>query len=447
MMAGCTNVQTYAGAQVFYWVGFNGIGYILNVFMADTSSLENRAIAFAFSTTPYIGTTFAGPHIAQRFYEESSWQWGHGVWAIIMPFACIPFLFVLFKNQNKAKKIGAIDNTFTPVNRTFGESVAFWFWEFDVIGIILVMAGFILILLPMSLANYQRNTWHSATVICMIVFGVLSLVLFGLYERFGAKKSFIPWELLKDRTILGACGLSATLFVSFYCWDAYYSSYLQIVHDLNIQNAGYVYNTYNIGSCFFGILVAIFIKYTRRFKYLTMCFATPVYIMATGLMIHFRQPDTPIGYVVMCQILIAVAGGTFVLCEQLAVMATATQENVPGVLAFIGLFSSIGGGIGAAISGAIWTNTLPKNLQKMLPEDAKPLYLEIYSSLTVAKGYPIGSAERTAINAAYGATQRLMVIAATCIIATAFVWVGVWKDIKLAKSVDKSKEDRKGTLF
>ena len=54
MMAACKNVETYAAAQVFYWVGFNGMAYVLDVFMADTSSLKNRALVFAFSTTPYM---------------------------------------------------------------------------------------------------------------------------------------------------------------------------------------------------------------------------------------------------------------------------------------------------------------------------------------------------------------------------------------------------------
>lgn len=32
-------------------------------------------------------------------------------------------------------------------------------------------------------------------------------------------------------------------------------------------------------------------------------------------MIHFRQPDINIGYIVMCQIFIAFARGTLVICQ------------------------------------------------------------------------------------------------------------------------------------
>lgn len=438
MMAGCTDVSTYAGAQVFYWVGFNGMGYILNVFMADTSTIKDRALVFAFSTTPYIGTTFAGPALAQRFYQESTWQWGHGVWCIILPALCLPFLSIAFRNQRKAKQAGLIQKNPNHINKTLGGSAKYYFWEFDFIGILLLCAGFVLILLPMSLANSQFNTWRSAAVISMFVGGGFCLIAFAAYEKFFSRKSFIPFELLKDRTILGACGLSCTIFISFYCWDAYYSSYVQVVHNQSIRNAGYIYNIYSIGSCFFAVLAGVFIRYTKQFKYLTLFFAVPLYVMATGLMIHYRKAHTAIGYVVMCQILIAFAGGTLVICEQLAVMAASPHKNVAAVLAFIGLFSSIGGGIGAAVSGAIWTSTLPNELQKRLPNALKDQYLAIYASLPTQLSYVWGSPERIAIVEAYAATQRIMVIAATVVMAFSFVWVSVWRNIKLGE-VSNSK--------
>ncbi|KAA8911471.1 major facilitator superfamily domain-containing protein [Sphaerosporella brunnea] len=440
MMASCKTVSVYAGAQVFYWVGFNGMSYVLNVFMADTSSIKNRALVFAFSTTPYIGTTFAGPALAQDFYQHSTWRWGHGVWTIIVPFFCLPFLTVVFRNQSKAKEAGLIKREKS--NRTLAENISYYFWEFDVVGLALLSAGFVLVLLPMALANYQRNTWRSGTIIAMFVVGGLCLICFAIYEKFYSRKCFIPFELILDRTILGACALSATIFISFYCWDAYYSSYVQVVHNQSIENAGYIYNIYSIGSCFFAVIVGVIIKYTRRFKYITLCFGVPLYVLATGLMIHFRMSHVSIGYVVMCQIFIAFAGGVLVIAEQLAVMSTTKHQNVAAVLAVLGLCSSIGGGIGSAISGAIWTSTLPEELRKRLPDNIKSQYYEIYSSLPVQLSYAWGSREREAIISAYAATQRLMVIAATVVMAFSFIWVGVWRNIKL-----EQVKNTKGLVF
>lgn len=129
MMAACKNVETFAAAQVFYWVGFNGMAYVLDVFMADTSSLKNRALVFAFSTTPYIATTFIGPRAAQSFLETSGWHWGYGTFTIITPVIAVPILIVLWRNQNKAIKRGVLVNEKS--GRTFAENVSYYFWEFD----------------------------------------------------------------------------------------------------------------------------------------------------------------------------------------------------------------------------------------------------------------------------------------------------------------------------
>lgn len=187
----------------------------------------------------------------------------------------------------------------------------------------------------------------------MIVIGFCCLVAFALHERFTARKPFLPFALLFDRTIAGACLLCLTRWVSFYCWNSYFLPLLQVVWGISQAEAGYMGNIYNVGSCVFSIVVGIFVRWTGRFKWITFV-CVPLQMLGTGLMIYFRQPGVDIGYVVMCQVFIAFSGGTLVICEQLAVMAVSGPEKVASVLALLGLFQAIGGAIGQAISGAIW---------------------------------------------------------------------------------------------
>lgn len=105
------------------------MAYVLDVFMADTSSLQNRALVFAFSNTPYIVTTFIGPRAAQSFLSTSGWPWAFGVFAIITPFIAMPIMFILWRNQNKAKRDGLLVRERS--GRTFLQSVNYYFWEFD----------------------------------------------------------------------------------------------------------------------------------------------------------------------------------------------------------------------------------------------------------------------------------------------------------------------------
>ncbi|KFY65537.1 hypothetical protein V496_02480 [Pseudogymnoascus sp. VKM F-4515 (FW-2607)] len=404
LMAVCNNVQTYAAAQCFYWVGYNGIGFILNVFIADTSNLRNRALAFAFATTPYIATTWAGPKAAQSFYENSSWRWAFGCFAIITPTVVLPLLWILFSNQRKAARLGVIQKVDS--GRTLRDSLCYYFIQFDVVGIVLICAGFALFLLPFSLAGSQTETWAALSTIVMLVLGVILLVAFGLYEKYISPRSFIPFHLVTDRTIIGACGLSATSFIAFYLWDSYYVSYLQVVHRLSITTAGYVNNIFSIGSCFWGLVVAVAIRIVGRIKPLALYFGAPLNLLGVGLMIHFRQPAHHIGYVVMCQIFIAFAGGTLVICEEMAAMAAVNHSDVAAILAVLGLSAAVGGAIGSSMAGAIWTNTLPAALEAALPESEKANAAKIYGSLKVQLEFDWGSEARMAIIKAYAMAQE-----------------------------------------
>ena len=396
MMAATNGVTTYAAAQVFYWVGENGIAYVLDVFIADTSSLKWRGLMFAFSTSPYIATVFAGPAAGQAYYVHSTWRWAYGTWTIVTPAICMPFLLVFWYNQRLAKKQGLLVLGREASGRTWWQSVQHYLIEFDFIGMVLLIAGWSLMLLPLNLANNYVASWGSSSVIAMLVVGFCCLVGFGVHERFFAKRSFLPFHFLIDRTVIGACMMAGTLFCSFYCWDLYFTSYLQVVYNLSIQDAGYVYNIYNIGSCFWSIVTGLLIPVTNHFKWLAMC-AVPLQILGTGLMIHFRQPDQGLGLMIMCQIFIAISGGTLVVTEQLAIMAAVGPENVAVSLALLALFTAIGGAIGTSISGAIWTNTLPGELQRYLPDNLKDQAATIYEDITVQLDYPVGSPGRDAI--------------------------------------------------
>lgn len=153
-------------------------------------------------------------------------------------------------------------------------------------------------------------------------------------------------------------------------------------------------------------------------------------MLGVGLMIHFRQPDIGIGYVVMSQIFIAFGGGALVICEEMAVMAAAPHQNVASMLALIGLFSSVGGGVGQAISGAIYTNKFPAALERALPGNAT-LNAELYGSLTAQLSYAIGTPERTAVLYAYGESMWYLCIASFVFLVPCIAFIAMWQDFRV----------------
>ncbi|KKK14577.1 hypothetical protein P175DRAFT_0467839 [Aspergillus ochraceoroseus IBT 24754] len=436
ILAACKNPNAYAAGYVFYWVGYLALYLIMDVFIADTSGMRNRAFTFAFASTPFICTAFTGSLAGQSFLEVATWRWAYGAFAIIMPIAMAPLAIVFKFYQKKAEKMGLYKRE--PSGRTVIQSIIHYIHEFDIIGALLLMAAWILLLLPFSLASYGRAQYHDAKFIAQIVVGFCLLFVFAAWEKWGARVQFISYELLKQRTVLGACCMAALAFFAFYCWDLYFYNFCSVVYNLDPSMAGYMIQIYNVGSCFWGVVFGVWIRYTKHFKYTCLFFGLPLLVLGAGLMIHFRGETDDIGYIIMCQIFIAFGGGTIVIGQDMAVMASADREGVPMMLSLIGLFSSLGGAIGYAVSAAIYNNTFTEVLRSRLPEDLKSQADAIsLSGYLGQQKYAVGSPARDAINFAWGRSQMYGSIAATALLVLGFPAIAVWKNYNVDKKQNK----------
>ncbi|GAB7355635.1 hypothetical protein MBLNU459_g6356t1 [Dothideomycetes sp. NU459] len=440
VIASCNGPNGYAAGYTLYWIGYDAIYFILDVFMADTTGLRNRAFAFGFATTPFIATAFVGPLAAASFLNMTTWRWAYGAFAIIMPFVFVPLAVVFKVYQKKAEKMGLYKRE--PSGRSFVQSIVHYIHEFDIVGALLLIAAFVLFLLPFSLETYGQAEYKSAKFIAMVVIGICLFFVFAAWEKWFARVHFIRWELFRQRTVLGACCLAAILYFSFYSWDLYYYYFVYVVYDLGLTLTGYMTQIYNVGSCFWSVVFGVWVRYTKRFKWTCFCFGLPLMFLGAGLMIHFRGQEGSIGYVIMCQIFIAFAGGTLVIGEDMAVMAAADHDGVPMMLSLISLSASVGGAIGYAVSAAIYANTFPKALAQHLPASAQADLSTIYlGGYTAQIAYAVGTPTRDAINYAYGYAQKYECIAATAILVLAIPAIAVWKDYRV------DKKQNKGTVF
>lgn len=275
----------------------------------------------------------------------------------------------------------------------------------------------------------------------MLVVGFVLLILFGLHERFTAQKPFLHYDLLTNRSVMGACLLSFTYQISYYAWNSYYTSFLQVVTHLTISEAGYVSSTFDVLSGFLLLLCGLIISKTGYFRWL-LFIAVPIYLLGQGLMIYFRHPNTSVGYLVMCQIFIAIGGSIIILCEQLAVMAAADHQHIAPVLALLSIFGWLGGAVGNTISGAIWTNSFPQALARLLPLEEQVNLPDIYGSLDVQLSYESGTPTRIAIEEAYGIAQKRMLIAGTAIMGLTLAWILLIKNHNVSKV-----QQTKGRVF
>ena len=100
----------------------------------------------------------------------------------------------------------------------------------------------------------------------MIIVGFFILIVFGLYETYIAKEPFLKNKFLTDRSVIGACLIDMTYQISYYCWNSYFTSFLQVVCNLSVAEAGYVNSTFQVVSGVLLFIVVYLIRRTGRFK-------------------------------------------------------------------------------------------------------------------------------------------------------------------------------------
>jgi hypothetical protein len=173
--------------------------------------------------------------------------------------------------------------------------------HFLALGVFLFASGLTLFLLPFTLADSAPSGWRTGYILAMLILGFLLLLLFAAHEAFTARTPFLSISLLTNRTVIGACLLDLTYQVSYYCWASYFTSFLQVVNNVSIAEAGYISHTFDVVSGVLLLLVGYLIRRFGYFRWL-LYWAVPLYVLAQGLMIYFRQPGMSVGYQIMCQV-------------------------------------------------------------------------------------------------------------------------------------------------
>lgn len=168
------------------------------------------------------------------------------MWAIVTPVAALPLLATLLIRKAKDRTIPQNDEVAKPqILKGLHSSDPFWkklytvCWiELDLFGCLLLIAGLSLILIPVSLTGSKNSTaWGKGSFIAMVVVGAVLFAAFFIWDAFFAKKPFIPFRLVKHKTIIAACALSMLDFMHYSLFSVFFPSYLQVAGHFSAGHA------------------------------------------------------------------------------------------------------------------------------------------------------------------------------------------------------------------
>nr|ODN90125.1 MFS transporter, SIT family, siderophore-iron:H+ symporter [Cryptococcus depauperatus CBS 7841] len=417
------NLAAYCGGSVLYQFGYTGIQLLVEVLIADTTSLRSRLFFSYIPALPFLINAWITGNVVSAVLGSTSWRWGIGMWAIIFPVMVIPLLFSLVDAELRAHRRGLLRNIPSPFKAFARRSL--WtdiFWQIDIIGLLLLAAVLALILLPFTLAGGVGNIWRTARVIAPLVVGfVVALPLFVFWEMKIAKQPLLPFKILMDRQILAPLLIAMLLNTAWYTQGDYLYYTLLVAFDRNTISATRVQNIYSFCSVVIGVCIGLIARKVRRLKYFIVA-GTLLFVLAFGLLIRYRGGYSLSDFagLVASEVILGIAGGMFPYPAQVMIQSAVQHERTAVVTSLYLASYSVGSALGNTIAAAIWTNTMPSHLLNALNRaglsDASTLQTLAYQSpLTFIQQYHPGTPAREAVGHAYREVQRYLTITGICI--------------------------------
>ncbi|KAI0898075.1 MFS general substrate transporter [Annulohypoxylon nitens] len=450
LYAACQNVETYFVAGLFDAIGNVGFGITQQIFISDLTTLRNRGLWLSLpDSIASIPTLYLGTIVADAFLNHSTWRWGYGMWAIVLPVAAIPLLLTLFlweyrtkKTAREEAKVPRILQDIKPEDSVLTKTYKLFWIELDFFGCLLLIAGLSLILIPISLTGSSNSlAWKNANFIAMVVVGFVLFALFFVWDSLFAKKPFIPFRLVRHKTIVAACVLSICDFMHYSLFTVFFPSYLQVAGHFSAGHATRIDNSLRVAFQIASLVVAALMHYSKRAK-IWVLIGVCLCILGQGLQIYLiningDHPANEASFIT-AKTLVGVGRGFYQTAAQVCLQAVVERDEVAVATGVYFAAMNFGGAIGTSISGAIWRSNLLYKLTSYLPTASKSKASSIFGSIVVAQKFAVGSAERIAIDRAYRETQKLLAIAATCVLVP--MLVAMW----FIKNVDLTKDQRKG---
>ncbi|KAL6863130.1 hypothetical protein ACO1O0_003374 [Amphichorda felina] len=445
LYAACQDIGTYIAGGIFESIGDTGFSIMQQIFIADTTSLLNRGIwASLPESVASIPTLYLGTIVADEVLENSTWRWGYGMWGIILPACAAPLIVTMYVLQRRAKKNGFVRKsiwTDESSSAPLAKRILHLVWtDLDILGAFLFVVGVGLALIPLSLTGSKNSErWQQPSTIVMLVLGVAIVGVFLLWDAKFAKTPFIPFRMIKERTVVAACLLSMLDFFHYSTFTIFFPSYLQVVGGYSPGHASRIDNALRVSFQIASVLVGILMRYTKRSQIFVLI-GVPIVVLGQGLQIYFTNKDGagPANEVcfITAKTLVGVGRAFYQTAAQVSIQGIVETEDVAIVTSVYYAAMSFGAAIGTSVGGAIWNSMLPNKLQKYLPGDMQDKAQGIYKSIVVAKKFVAGTPARAAIDRSYRETQQVLAIAATAGLAPMLLIMFALRNVKLDKKED-----------
>ncbi|KAJ2522396.1 hypothetical protein H4217_000781 [Coemansia sp. RSA 1939] len=337
-----TSFNMLIAGRVVQGLGGGALLALVMVIVSDISIERERAKVSSVFAAIWAVSSILGPIFGGVFAQSrGGWPW---VFYFSIPVGGVAAVFIL---------------CFLRLPRPRGSFVA-KLKRVDVAGTVLLVGGTVMLMLAMSFGG-SSHPWSSPTVLCLIVFGVVTIALFVVVEWRLPTEPIMPMRLFRNRntslTLLQEFFMGAVFFAPVF----YLPVYFTVVMNASAISAGLHLLPVLLPVCLFSTISGIIVSITGRYRELS--WFGGVLLVVGFYLWTLLDETTSTGKSVGILLMASIGCGIVLQPSLLALQTSIEARDMATGTALYGAIQSLGGTIALSIFQTILVNTLNTQLK------------------------------------------------------------------------------------
>ncbi|KAI5861486.1 MFS general substrate transporter [Durotheca rogersii] len=340
------NIGMLIASRAIQGVGGGGIVVLTNICVSDLVSMRKRGMYYAFFGMVWAIASAIGPILGGVFTSQVTWRW---CFYVNLPISGVGFAVLLF--------VLKLHNPRTPVRQ--GLAAVDW------LGSLLIIGGTLMFLFGLEFGGITYP-WNSAPTICLIVFGVVTIALFAVVERWYAKYPVIPLRLFKFRKNISTFAVCIAHGIVFISGSYYLPLYFQAVLGVSSLLSGVYLLPYVLALSFMSVISGLVMRKTG--KYLPLIIFGMVFMtLGFGLLISLEaKPNW--AKIIIYQIIAGLGVGPNFQSPLVALHTTVEPRDIAAMTSTFGFIRQLATSISVVIGGVVFQNGMNRQYLTLLSQ-------------------------------------------------------------------------------